>query len=421
MRALMMGICFALVGCGGGGGSSSPSNEPPTDVSPHDTVQPETQFHALTGQSLAEGGVGAVMTSLETPAFPDNLFMLDGGPIGVASQTLSEVFVPLSDRGRITIAPSFMHQVTADAIAVHEDNQVVFGGQAWGGYNYDGIKKGGATGVYEKILLQLEAATDHFDNLSARSLSVIHGEQDGLDNNLNYAANLKALRDDINADWKAITGQSEDIPVLVSQTSSGGGYGFNGGITEDGFPTPLQQLKAHADNPGEVLLVAPMYFLEYENHSHITNLASRELGEYFSKAYRAYRDTGAWEPLRPAEFNLYGDAVSIVFTGNVGQLIFDTGRVPAAEHFGFSYTDDAGNQIQSVSLSGVGEITLTLTGPVASNAVVAYAYHNGAGGSANQADGYGDRGNLRDSDTAASVYTGEPLYNWAVTFREKIN
>lgn len=381
-----------------------------------------SEFFAIWGQSLAEGGVGGdSVTGVGTPAYPNNLYMYDGGPVGIGSEILVQTPVALYDTGRVTIASSWMNEITADVIAGASDNIVFCGGQAWGGKAYSDLKKGGSSGVYEKILSQLAGAESLFANIEAKALAGIHGEQDGINNNTSYAANLKELYDDINVDWKAATGQSANIPLFVCQTSTAGAYGFNGGIAETTFPTPIQQLSAHVTYAGQVILVCPKYFLDYYDHSHITNGGQRLLGEYYSKAYRTVRDGGSWSPLRPSSFSILTNTVTITFTGNVGQLVFDTTLVNSIANSGFSYTDDSSRTISSVAISGTNQVVITLSGAVGTNAIVAYAYHNGAGGAANQAAGNGDRGNLRDSETELSVYDSSNLYNWCVTFREAIN
>ncbi len=370
-----------------------------------------------TGQSLAEGGVGGdVVEGISPPLHPDMALMLSGGPVGVGAATLGETLVALSEPKRVTIGTSFLRPIVESKDGQF---QAVFHGQAFGGQNYQAIKKGGHAGVYSKAITQARSVFSARPTLEYRAVSCVHGEQDGLDNNVNYAANLLQLQADYSADLKQITGQNTDVPLLLCQTSTAAGYFHNGGIDELTFPTPLQQLQAHTSSPF-VHLVCPKYFLSYYDHSHITNNAQRVLGEYYQKAFESLEQTGNWDPLRPRTVIGNGNIVTISFIGDVGKLTFDTSLVKQAADYGFSYRDEAGNSISDVSINDDNQVVITLTGNVGANAVVAYAYHNGGGGKANQIAGLGDRGNLRDSDTTVSLFDESPLYNWCVTFREVV-
>jgi len=374
-----------------------------------------TWLFAHTGQSLAEGGVGGDAVTGLTP-YPTNVVMLSGGPVGLNTQTLSSNIVTLAEKSRVTIASSYMRNVLDDAVGVSDD--VLFHGQAWGGKNYNDLKKGGSTGVYEKVLAQALLINQQKLDAIYKGLSIIHGEQDGLDGNTGYAENLAEWQSDFNSDLKGITGQSGNIPTFLCQVSSSSGYGFTGGITSTGFPTQLEQLRAHKTY-ADIFLVCPKYHLDYFDHSHITNNAQRILGEYYAKAFATYTSTGTWEPLRPATITGAGNQVVISFTGRVGNLAFDTSLVNAATHQGFAYYDDSANTISSVNIVS-NQVVITLSGTIGANAIVSYAYNNGDGGAANQVAGNGARGNLRDSDTAVSSFNGARLYNWCVIFKEAV-
>lgn len=366
-----------------------------------------------TGQSLAEGGVGGgAVTGVGTAAFPERTLMLLNGPMGLNNNIIGPSYSGLIEGVRVTTG----HSITK-TLATGNSDKFIFSGQAWGGKNYNDLKKGGSSGVYEKCITQVQNINLQVDSLSYDHVTCIHGEQDGLDNNTSYAANLNEWANDFNSDIKSITGQPDNIKMLICQTSTAGGYGFNGGIDEVTFPTPVQQLLAH-ESYSNVTLVCPKYFLDYVDHAHISNYSQRVLGEYYARAMKEIN----YEPLSPSAFNIIGSSIVIDFKGNTGQLVEDTVNVNSINNSGFSYRDDSSNSITSVVISGVNQITINLSGAPSTNAVVAYAYHNGAGGRQNQIDGLGDRGNIRDSSTDVSIYgDGYNLYNWLVTFREELN
>ena len=374
-----------------------------------------TWVFAHTGQSLAEGGVGGDTVNGLIP-YPEYVKMLSSGPVGLNTQVLGSSVLTLAEKTRVTIASSYMRNARNSVLGASEN--VVFHGQAWGGKNYNELKKGGSTGVYEKIIAQAQLAHNAYTNAIYKGISVIHGEQDGLDNNTNYAANLNQWKLDFNTDLKAVTGQSQDIPLLLCQVGSSSGYNFIAGITSTGFPSQLEQLKAH-ETYQNIYLVCPKYQLAYFDHSHITNNAQRLLGEYYAKAFEKIIETGTYSPLRPDNISGVGNTITISFLGRVGNLVFDTTNVIAATNQGFAYNDDSGRTITNVQIIN-NQVVITLSGTIGANPIVGYAYNNGAGGASNQINGLGARGNLRDSDTAVSSFNGQNLFNWCVIFKKQV-
>jgi len=376
----------------------------------------------VTGQSLAEGGVGGEpLPAVASPACGDHALMLLPRPVGFATQPLRLPLKPLREDGRVTIAHSLTRRLVADGIARDPRYRLVLSGQAWGGKPYRDLAKGGATGLFEMQMAQVELIAAQLPGITYRGVVCIHGEQDGLDGNAAYARDLAQWQSDLSQGIRALTHQPDEVDLFICQTASSAGYGRCGGIRAENFPTPLAQLAAHESNP-RIHLVTPKYHLPYHDHAHLTNGATRILGEHFAKAFLAVRETGAWSPLRPVRVHAPApDAVVVDLCGNDGPVAFDTERVKPADNFGFSYADDAARRIASVSITGPAQVTLRLDGPAGGNAIVGYAYHNGAGGAAAQVAGYGNRGNLRDSSRARSEYDGEPLYNWCVIFRKPVS
>lgn len=370
----------------------------------------------ITGQSLAEGGVGYDICPAIQSTLNANAYTLSGGPVGVTDKILGSRLNNINEPVRATIASTMCDRILTNGIA----GKTIFSGQAWGGKAYKDVRKGGSTGVYEKCVSQVSDVVKNIKTVEYRAVVFIHGEQDGVDNNQSYATNLGEWIADFNVDIRNATGQSASIPAYFCQTASAGGYGHNGGISDMSFPTPLQQLKAHINNP-LLTLVTSKYHLKYYDHAHLTNESQGVLGEYYAKAVSHYEITGTkFEPCRPVSFDKNGNQIIIKFTGTEDGIAIDTDRVNAATNYGFDYTDNSGNTIVSVAVDGVDTVILTLSGTVASGAVVAYAYHNGLGGSDSQKSGYGDRGNIRGTSKFISKVTGEKLHPWCVIFREDI-
>ena len=129
------------------------------------------------------------------------------------------------------------------------------------GYPYSQLIKG--TNTYTNLI---SAVTKIVANATASSLTTIirpvcwiHGEADFAASGSGYAAGLATLQADLNTDLKAISGQSQNIPMLISQQSNFAISGFSPFSIV--YPV-LDQLQAHIGNPATVVLAGPMYAAE---------------------------------------------------------------------------------------------------------------------------------------------------------------
>lgn len=368
----------------------------------------------VTGQSLAEGGVGnnvfpPVMSCMNYCAKTLSL-----GPIMYSDNTIGSDIIGVKEPIRASVSTTLTDGLITRCIA---DNAYI-SGQAWGGKKYVDIKKNGNTDLYNKCLAQVTRFKALRPSINYGAVVVIHGEADGYVNNTNYADNIIEWQKDFNADISSITGQKNKIPMFLCQTATAGGYGWNGGINDMNFQSPIQQLIAH-ESKGDVFMVCSKYHLKYADHAHITNESQAVLGEYYAKAMDSYYSTGSWEPCRPVSIIQSGTSITIKFTGVEDGLVFDESAVKPAENKGFAFSDDSGAEIIDVAISGKDSVVISLSKTPTTSKVLAYAYHNGAGGSANQVNGLGDRGNLRGTSKQTSKTTGLNLHNWCVIFRKE--
>jgi hypothetical protein len=260
-----------------------------------------------------------------------------------------------------------------------------------------------------------------------RMVTSIHGESDDfayatktqefpLDGTDGIAQEIKSYADglvewqrDYEANVQKITGQTQAVPLLISQFS-----GWNDISTS---AVTQFQYEAHVRAKGKVVIVTPGYALEWAGDCrHYTANGERRLGEYFGKAYaRIVLEGRRWEPVRPLKVTHAGNAITAKFAVPVPPLVLDTQRVVDPGHYGFEVVDAAGNAvpIANVALAGSDTVTITLGTAAAATQRLRYAFtgipHTCPGVSA------GPRGNLRDSDTTPSQY-GYELFNWGVHF-----
>ncbi len=374
--------------------------------------------HVLsTGQSLSVGSGGTPVLSTSQPF--DNRMLDTGVRTGAVPATS---FVLLVETGVETMSSALANlaadyartEVLLGLPAPNDGHRILVSCHGRGGTAYVGLKKG--TAPYAAGIAQVTAAKAIADGSSesyiVRVLTNVHGESDHIAMNASYAQNLAEWQSDYETDVKAITGQTDPIPMLHTQMASWTKYGQ---ATSD---IPIQQLAASVASNGKIVMVGPKYNVEYvADGVHLTSAGYRHMGEYYAKVYRRIVLEGKkWEPLRPVAVTRAADEIRIKFLVPVPPLALDTTTVTNPGHFGFEYTDDSATPatITAVTLEGADTVRIKLSSAsVGANAQVRYAYTGTVGARAGATTG--PRGNLRDSDASKSRL-GNALQNWAVHF-----
>ena len=284
-----------------------------------------------------------------------------------------------------------------------------------GGMPYSYLKKG--TAPYQNGINQVVSVKNAAEAQSKKSkvmgVTAIHGESDqALGNTRYYEGYLVEWQRDYENDVKAITKQAEPVPLFTDQMSS---HTMQNSTTAG---IAIAQLSASENNPGKIILVGPKYFLNYSDGVHLTNASYRWLGEYYGKAIKkVVIDKQEWKPLTPKEITREGNVIYAKFYVPKPPIVFDTSLVSARKNFGFEYYDDNSSaSISKVEITSPETVKITLnTTPTGSNQRLRYAYTGKIGAKAGSHSADSAAGNLRDSDSTASLY-GNTLYNWAVHF-----
>jgi hypothetical protein len=375
---------------------------------PLPTVRHVDINHVLsTGQSLSTGANG-VPALTRTQPFHNVMF---GTGVMAGSEMLVR-FVPLVEGGQETMSSAFAN------LATGVDHEILVSAHGVNGAPYWAIKRG--TKPYAIGLAQMRAAREvaRANNQSyvVRAVTTVHGESDHVIANRNYESDLLAWQADYERDARALTGQTEPVPMFETQTSSWTRYGTTTSVI------PGLQLSAHVDSSGKIVLVGPKYHLSYSGDGiHLTSEGYRHMGEDYAKAYRrVVIEGGAWEPVRPKSVTRAGDVVTATFFVPSPPLALDTTLVTNPGDYGFEYVDETGAtpKIASVSVTAPDTVAITLSAPpTGTQAHLRYAYTgvlHAKGGPTT-----GPRGNLRDSDATVSR-SGDPLYNWCVHFDEPV-
>jgi hypothetical protein len=260
-----------------------------------------------------------------------------------------------------------------------------------------------------------------------RAVTAIHGESDhyaystntaevplpGTDGKSTITSYLDALLEwqrDYQDGVKAITGQTEPVPLIISQMHL---------WTDVPHSKVVEwQYEAHVKSKGKVVLAAPAYFLGYASDClHYTSESQRWIGEYFAKVYARIVFEGLpWEPVRPKAVTIAGNVVTAKFYVPKPPLVLDVTRVTNPGSYGFEYVDAAGLNvpITDVQVTSADTVTIKLATP-APGGRLRYAFTAPIPNCPGPTSGV--RGNLRDSDSTPSIY-GHDLFNWGVTFEE---
>jgi hypothetical protein len=366
------------------------------------------------GQSLSVGAHGDPPLSTSQPY--SNVMMNTGLRAGGAGMTSFVPMIedePIADQGETgAVAMSTLATRIATEDLGQAGHVILVTNHGLGSADYDALKQG--TTPYSNGMAQVTAARSICiaggDTHVVRGVFITHGETDALNDNPTYDADLVEWQADYQADVQAITGQTEPVPMFISQLSSWWDLGNDS--------LALQQLSAAVESEGAIVMVCPKYMFTYHDGVHLTGEGYRWLGEYYAKAYRRVILEGRrWEPVRPKRVTRSGAVVTAKFHVPVRPLVLDTTRVSDPGDYGFSYTSDGTPvAISSVQIVGPSTVQITL-GSTPAGAVQKLGYAFASGASSGPTTGY--RGCLRDSDPTESE-NGDDLFNWCVHFNETV-
>lgn len=262
-------------------------------------------------------------------------------------------------------------------------------------------------------------------------------DPDAINDKEGYKAKLLELKNKMQADVIAKTGQKFPPLFFIYQTSTG----F---IQNDKCTISQAQLEFSEENSDVILLNACYPVTSYNNankRAHLTINGSRWYGEMCAKTiFQTLVNGRDYSSVKPINFNIEDDKIIIDMKVPYPPLVIDNYTVEEVYGYGFRVTmDNAHQDISKVSIKGnsvILECANTLSGIVS----VAYAPASRSG-----------RGNIRDSDSFISLYkfvedstevsrwnnpigyrakdkdgnvmTGKnyPLCNWLSPFYKKIN
>lgn len=284
------------------------------------------------------------------------------------------------------------------------------------GARYDELSRG--TAPYNAGIIQVQEAKRISllmnKDYKVKAICNIHGESDQEYAKLNYGANVTTWQQNYEQDIKAVTQQTDSIPMLLCQQNAYSPSNASSPSTS----TALEVWKAHKANPDKIVLVGPRYQYDHPGTTlHLSGYMQQWHGEQYGKVYKhVVVDGKSWRPLSPKTVTLNRSVIDVEFYVPAPPLVFDLSMIvsPNLTTYGFEYFDESSSPptITSVLILNPTTIRITLASPPTGAGQLRYAY-TGTGAGAGHWNG--SRGNLRDSDATPSLH-GYPLYNWCIQF-----
>jgi hypothetical protein len=250
------------------------------------------------------------------------------------------------------------------------------------------------------------------------AIILTHGETDS--GNANYEAELVQLWTDYNTDLAAITGQTQSIPMLVTQHHA---FGFTAGQRSGPAASTLAQWRVGVNHPRDIICSGPKYQYPYAaDNLHLVTRGYQLLGEKYGEVYYERVVLGRdWQPLQPLRVERAGRVVTVHFHVPVPPLAWDD--VLPAPHQS-ALTEWAAARGFELSLAGTplaiesvaiasDSIQIVAAADVPAGALLGYAATSDGTVPPNMSRRWGL---LRDSDALVGAVTGQAQPNYAVAF-----
>ncbi len=432
-RVSILALACAVACAGGGAKPASP--EPHVDdaavaasmdagVAVADAAPAVSRYDWMgvigTGQSLAVGSGGRPVLSTTQPFH--NLKLTSPGPMPAhpldegLNPTLVPLVEPIRPYGHLKASFQYPNNIFGEtphsamanqlsAIAMereHLDYVTVHTVVGWGGRCIHDIDKRGRGFAYPSSLWEARTIKELADaqgkTFAYGAVILTHGECDAT--NERYEEELHQLARDYDADLRAITGQTEHVPLLVSQQCT---FPADGGASA----STLAAWSAGVRFPDDVVCIGPKYQYAYlKDRVHFDATNYRRLGEKYAEVYDILvRQRKPWAPLQPTTATRNGAVITVNFHVPNPPLAWDESLAPPhqgtftewARGRGFEVSSEKGPlTINAVEIRGE-SVVITLrdapVGPITLGYAVVQDAKVASGG-----DVHGRRGQLRDSD-----------------------
>jgi hypothetical protein len=255
------------------------------------------------------------------------------------------------------------------------------------------------------------------------AIFLTHGETDA--GNANYENDMLRLWMDYNTDLRAITGQTEPIPLFTSQQH--GIYMYAAGQAPRNIDTStLLQWKAGVNHPGEIVCTGPKYQYPYDvDFLHLQPLGYELMGEKYAEIFYSHVVLGQpWQPLQPLEDTVTRNArvITVDFHVPFPPLAWDDALPMPHQADLTEWAQGRGFEvrmgttrltIESVALLDADTVQITCAADVPAGATLGYAATSDGAAITNVSPRWGQ---LKDSDPFVGAFTQRPQANYAVSF-----
>lgn len=245
-----------------------------------------------------------------------------------------------------------------------------------------------------------------------QAIVMTHGETDS--GSAAYEAELIQLLEDSNTDIAAITGQSERIPMFLSQQ-----FAYPQGVNQRPIAT-LIQWRLGVERPDDFVCTGPKYQYPGEGDGvHLSAEGYQQLGEKTGQIYYERVVLGRdWQPLQPTSVEREDNVITVHFHVPVPPLVWDENLPPpvAWENGRGFEVRQRGTKIAIQSVEIVEDsVVITCEDLPEDELTVGYAMSSGGEQMANASNAY-RWGQLRDSDPFVGSTTNVPQPNYCVHF-----
>lgn len=246
---------------------------------------------------------------------------------------------------------------------------------------------------YTALMSYITAAKARADELGyeliVRAICVDGGEADSYGSN--YYTYNQSIQSDFETDSKAITGQTENVPMFLADSA-----GFAGGLID----ANTNAIDLAIDFPTKFYLVGSKTILSYADSLHIDNNGAVNLGAMYAKAIgKVIFENTSFNTVYPIATVRASNIVTVTFHVQSGSLQSDIVTVtdPTGGNLGFTWYDSTlSATVASVAIINATQVRVTLSGvPTGSNKYIGYARDLPV---ANPGPTTGARGNLVDAD-----------------------
>lgn len=237
----------------------------------------------------------------------------------------------------------------------------------------------------------------------------VQGEANAATAYSTFKTSVQQIQSDLDTDFKAITGQTENIILLCAQPSSW----TLSSITRS--PAMEVYVDLARDEPTKFGITGPLYARPYGDLIHLSGTGTRANGETMGEA-GGLKMTGTDNTALYATAAVRtGAVVRVTFTGQVGALVLDTSYVTNPGSYGFEFRQTGGSAvtISSVAIDGA-DVVITLSGtPTGTDQKIGIGTLGVSGNAAGPTTG--PRCCLRDSttETYSSTAGGGAMHKYA--------